>query len=91
MKDYNDFPPLKYFVRVLKSCPKSALLYTQLWRNKSKHINLVIKKNDIRKDYLISPTLFRNLLVPLMFLNLITFVESDEIFSIDMLGTHLNE
>ena len=91
MKEYNEFPPLKYFIRVLKNCPKSSLLYTQLWKRKGKQMNLVAHKKDVRKDYLISPTMFRNLLSPLMFLNLISFIESDEKFQIDILGPHLND
>lgn len=91
MKDYTNFPPFKYFIRVLKSCPKSALLYTQLWKKKGKQMNFFTPKKDIRKEYLISPTMFRNLLAPLMFLNLVSFVESDDKFQIDILGPHLNE
>lgn len=90
MNDYSQFPPIKYFARVLKSCPKSALLYIQIWiKKKEKAANMSFitqEKKDIRKDYLISPTMFRNLLAPLMFLNLIHFVESDEKFQIDISG-----
>lgn len=91
MTDYSEYPPLKYFTRVLKNCPKSALLYIQLWKNKGKHMNLVTEKGNIRKEYLISPTMFRNLLAPLMYLNLIHFVENDGKYQIDVLGPHLNE
>lgn len=91
MKDYSEFPPVKYFTRVLKTCPKSALLYVQLWRKKGKHMTLVTDKKHVRKEYLISPTMFRNLLAPLMFLNLIHFIESEENFQIDVLGPHLND
>ena len=91
MKDYNEFPPLKYFIRVLKTCPKSALLYTQIWKKKGKHMKFETRKKDVRKEYLISPTMFRNLLSPLMFLNLVSFIEGDEDFQIDILGPHLNE
>jgi hypothetical protein len=91
MKDYNEFPPLRYFLRVLKSCPKSALLYLQLWKNKGKHMNFETKKKDIRKEYLISPTMFRNSLSPLVFLNLVTFLECDDKYKIDILGQHLND
>lgn len=91
MKDYTDFPPLKYFIRVLKTCPKSALLYTQLWKKKGKHMSLLTQKRDVRKEYLISPTMFRNLLAPLMFLNLVSFIESDDKFQIDVLGPSFNE
>jgi hypothetical protein len=82
---------LKYFLRVLKSCPKSAFLYIQLWKKKGKHMNLVTDKKIVRKDFLISPTMFRNLLAPLMFLNLIHFVECDDKFQIDILGPSLND
>ena len=51
----------------------------------------VIEKKNIRKDYLISPTMFRNLLSPLVFLNLISFIESDERFHIDIFGPHVND
>lgn len=91
MKDYSEFPPLNYFTRVLKNCPKSAFLYVQIWKKKNKHLNLITNKREIRKEYLISPTLFRNLLAPLMFLNLIHFIECEEKFQIDISGKHLND
>ena len=86
MNDYNEFPPIKYFTRVLKGCPKSALLYLQIWNNKEKQTYYEVGKKDVRKEYLISPTLFRNLLAPLMYLNLIHFSECDDKFQIDVLG-----
>jgi hypothetical protein len=91
MKDYSEFPPLKYFTRVLKNCPKAALLYIEIWRKKSKQMITVIQKKDIRKEYLMSPTMFRNLLAPLMFINLISFNENDEKYRIDIMGQPLNE
>lgn len=91
MKEYTQFPPAKYFMRVLKSCPQSALLYTQIWKMKDTHMCLSANKKDIRKDYLISPTMFRNLLSPLMFLNVIKFIESDGEYQIDILGPQSND
>jgi hypothetical protein len=91
MTDYSEFPPVKYFTRVLKGCPKSALLYTQIWKNQDKTMSLVTRKIDVRKEYLISPTMFRNLLAPLMLLNLIHFLEDDRGFQIDIIGLHVNE
>ena len=91
MNDYSEFPPIKYFTRVLKSCPQSAFLYAQIWTKKSKHMKLITKKVEIRKEYLISPTMFRNLLAPLMYLNLIHFVESEEKFQIDISGPNTND
>jgi hypothetical protein len=92
MKDYSDFPPFKYFLRVLKSCPDSALLYAQIWQKRGAKMCLVLNKREVRKNYLISPTMFRNLLAPLAFLNLINFNEDDEgRYQIDVSGPHLNE
>ena len=91
MLNYNEFPPLKYFTRVLKSCPKSAFLYVQLWEKKDKNMLLRAQKKDIRKEYLISTTMFRNMLVPLTNLNLIHFDESDEKFKIDVFGPNVND
>lgn len=91
MAEYDYFPPYKYFLRVLKSCPKSALLYSLLWKKQTKKKSLLINKNEIRREFLISPTLFRNLLAPLMFLNLISFKESDLQYHIDIMGPDLNE
>jgi hypothetical protein len=91
MKDYSEFPPIKYFIRVLKNGPKAALLYVLLWRNKNRRNHIMIRKNAIRKEYLISPTMFRNLVASLMFLNLISFVESNEQFEIEIMGPQENE
>lgn len=91
MKEYTDFPPVKYFTRVLKLCPKSAHLYTELWKKKDKYMCLQTHKKDVRKEYLISPTMFRNLLSPLSYLSLIRFVENDDEFQIDILGPYLND
>lgn len=88
---YIDFPPNKYFMRVLKTCPQSAFLYTQLWKNKDNHMCLMTQKKSVRKEYLISPTMFRNLLSPLMFLNIISFVENEDKFQIDIFGPSDNE
>jgi hypothetical protein len=90
MKDYRDFPPFRYFLRVLKVCPNSALLYTQLW-DKCNNMKLCTCKKNIRKEYLISPTLFRNLLSPLMSLNLVTCKEDSDKFDIEILGPNSNE
>jgi hypothetical protein len=85
-KDYFDFPPCQHFMRVLKACPQSAYLYTQLWKNKDKQMAINTMKKDVRKEYLISPTMFRNLLAPLMFLNLISFIEDEGKIKINING-----
>jgi hypothetical protein len=92
MKEYCEFPPQKYFTRVLKNCPRSALLYMQLWKKKdNKHMRIICRKVHIRRDFLISPTMFRNLLAPLMYLNILEFIEVDNNFQIDMAGVQQDE
>ena len=91
MTDYNEFPPIKCFMRVLKNCPKSALIYAQLWKTKGDHPTLRIDKRDIRKEYFISPTIFRNLLIPLTDLYLVTFYEIAGNFQIWVNGSQQND
>lgn len=91
MQDYKEFPPTRNFIRVLKAHPKSALLYAQLWKKKDENLRVEARKKDVRKDYLISPTMFRNLLSMLMSLDLLSFVENDEKFRIGVSRAHSNE
>jgi len=55
-------------------------------------MSFVVPRRDVRREYLISPTMFRNLLAPLAFLNLINFIEDDDgRYQIDVSGPHSNE
>lgn len=73
-------------MRVIKNHPHSAVIYIELWKKKNKNQQVLIVKKDIKKDLLISPTRFRNLLVCLASLNLAEFEESLENFKIELLG-----
>lgn len=83
MNDYAEFPPLDSFKRVLRSSPQSAELFTSLWKLKHGSNHLSIKRKDIKKKFLISPTLFRNHLLAIGRLELITFEETTDFFLID--------
>ena len=85
MTDYADFPPLTNFKRVLSGCPQSALLYSLLWKSKPKNNNLKILKNDIKRNFLISQTLFRNHILAIGRLDLITSEETLDAFYIRFL------
>lgn len=91
MQKYEDFPPIKNFMRVLKVCPRSALLYVQLWKKRNQWLKLEILKRDIRPYFLISPTLFINLLCPLMSLALVFVEENEDNFHITLSGANWNE
>jgi hypothetical protein len=86
MNEYNHFPPSQYLLRVLKYWPRSALLYIQLWKGRGKKFVINIKCNKIRKDFQISPTLFKNLLFALSDLNLITFEYTPDDYIINVMG-----
>jgi len=83
MNDYAEFPPLDSFKRVLRSSPQSADLFASLWKLKPKSNRISIKRKDIKKNFLISPTLFRNHLLAIGRLELITFEETTDFFLID--------
>jgi hypothetical protein len=92
MQNYIDFPPENYLLRVLKRYPKSAFLYIQIWKKLGiKRCLLTVKKADIRKDFLVSKTMFRNLLIPLKLLELLDFSEDDTVFKLNVLCMHSDD
>lgn len=83
MNNYADFPPIHSFKRVLQSSPQSALLYASLWKNKPKGDRIAIKKREIKKNFLISQTLFRNHLLAISRLDIASFEETTEFYLVD--------
>lgn len=83
MNNYSEFPPIDSFKRVLRSSPQSALIYASLWKHKAKKERLSFKRKDIKTLFLISPTLFRNHLLSIGRLDLISFEETHDFFLID--------
>lgn len=84
MNDYAGFPPLDSFKRVLRNSPNSADLFVSLWKLKKKaNQRISIERKDIKKSFLTSPTLFRNHLLAIGRLELITFEETTDFFLID--------
>lgn len=86
MTDYKKFPPFNYFLRVLKSCPRSALLYSQLWKERNKNNKLEVEKDRIRRNFLMSHTIFRNLIQPLVSIEIISYDENDNCYIINFNG-----
>jgi hypothetical protein len=86
MADYENFPPYKYFLRILKTAPKASLLYIELWKKRSKSLKITLSKYNIRKEYLISPTLFRNNICLLRIYGLLEYVEIKDEFYITLHG-----
>lgn len=88
MGDYDDFPPLTVFKTALHICPQAAFLYTLLWKIKHKESRISIKRTDVKKKFLISPTLFRNNLLSLSRINILSFEETVDFFLIDFVSSH---
>lgn len=87
MSDYPNFPPYKYFLRILKTHSKSALLYIQLWQEKDRFSKVAVQKHLIRREFLISKTIFRNLLTALKYTGVLDFNEDDRTYKISLLGS----
>lgn len=86
MSSYDDFPPLTLFKRVLQGSPTSALLYASMWALKPKSNLISIKRKEVKKRFLISPTLFRNHLLALGRMDLLSFEETTEFFVINFVA-----
>jgi len=55
-----DLPPYAYLMQVLNHAPKVAASYIEIWRHKDKNNKLVVAKNQIRNQFLMAATKFRN-------------------------------
>jgi hypothetical protein len=86
MSEYEDFPPYEYFLMVLKSSPKSALLYIDLWNFKDEEFSFFVKKEDILNKFLVTPTLFRNFLIPLVGMKLLSIKETQTTYTIELVS-----
>jgi len=80
MKDFSNYPPQEFFEECLEHYPEVAYFYKVLWYeyDHAKNKKLKYDKKKIRDTYLISPTLFRNNLMKLQRLDLLTFEERNE-------------
>lgn len=85
MDEYKDFPQLSKLKKVLQSYPHTALLYITLYKQKPKLSRISVRKNNIKKVYLSTPTLFRNAMLALSKLDLVIMREDPEHFYIDLL------
>lgn len=86
MDDYSHFPPLNLFKRVLKAFPECALLYACLWALKPKCNHISVRRKEVKNHFLISPTIFRNYLIELNRLDLLSFDETSEFFVISFIA-----
>jgi len=84
MQSYDTFPPCDFLLNILKMVPESAFTYIQAYHLKNKNNQFYILKRDCRSVLLMSPTLFRNHMLPLAGRGLLTMEEDDKAFMIDL-------
>jgi len=82
----NVTPPYLYLVQVLQHCPRSGVLYLELWKNKNKNNSLRIIKDTIRQDYLTTITKMRTDLLSLAREALISFEETSHTILVELVG-----
>lgn len=90
MQNYSQFPPIQSFKSVLRTCPQTALVFATLWNQKSDQKKVSIRRDDIEPRLLISPTIFKNYLISLGRLELLSFKETPEIFHVSFLDKNEN-
>jgi len=62
----HEYPPYPYLFQILEHCPKSGLVYMQLWKLRDKNSRVVVDKKDIRTEFLMTGIKFRNDLLSLV-------------------------
>ena len=84
LDDYYDLPPKFYLTQILKNCPRSALVYLFIWKNKKKNKLFSIQKKNIRRYLDISPTIFKNIITSLNTIGMLTFEETEKGYFIEV-------
>lgn len=92
MQTYDGFPPVPYLINVLKSNSSLAWLYIQLWLCKDENDIVLCPKEDVRRLFLMSPTLFRNQMMHLVDLGLLSCKQRrDQYYEIAMVDLDQEE
>jgi hypothetical protein len=85
MHDYSKFPPIQFLILVLRTQPKAALLFVELWQKVVEDSKIIkIRKNNISSDYTLSPTLFKNTLMSLRFIEVLDFEDIGKFYNIEL-------
>jgi hypothetical protein len=82
----HEIPPYPYLFQVAEHCPRAALTYLSIWKEKDKKNSLSVYKEDIRLQFLMSPTRFRNDLLLLVREGLVSVNETPLSIDVDVIG-----
>lgn len=81
-----DYPPHPYLKQVLVHCPKAGATYMQLWESRNKNNRVSIYKKQVKSEYLISQSKFKNDLLLLVREGLASIDESPLMLTIELVG-----
>jgi hypothetical protein len=79
------YPPEPYFDLILKNCPKAALLYKKLWKERNSDFTVVLDKERVHTEN-VSTKRFRHNLKLLLEEGMVNFYEDDYYYNIELLG-----
>jgi hypothetical protein len=80
----SSFPPYEYLMQVLMHCPQAAFTYMQLWKDKNREDKVVIYKDEIWSEYLVSKIKLKSDLQKLAREALINIEERPNTFEIEL-------
>ena len=86
--EYKKFPPYPFLIDVLKNALLSLRVYIELWDMQDDFGRIAIDKKEIKKTFLISPTLFYNKVLSLVDLSLLSVDESPNMIVVDLVQWH---
>lgn len=86
MQNKSPYPPEAYFDIVLRRCPKAALLYKHLWKNKNADFCILIDKRNIHEYEIQNMKTFNHNLWLLNENHLINFFQDKNFFNVELTG-----
>jgi hypothetical protein len=72
----SELPPYQYLSQILNNSPLAAATYVEIWRHKDVKNKLTIDKDQVRNQFLVAPTKFRNDLYTLVRSGLVSVEET---------------
>lgn len=87
----NDVPPYFYLRHVLKTCPKAALTYIDLWRNCDRDNTVLVQKKEIKNEYHIHVNKFSHDLLALVSEGLANVQETPQCLHIELTAWQVSE
>lgn len=89
--NYQEFPPVEFFLTVLRHQGDCAYFYLKIWSGHDKNFELMVDKKTVYSTYLVSPTVFKRKLHYLMDEGLLSVTETQYFYEIEFLHDDYEE